>query len=279
MTRTKRKRIGRGLTVANVVFDEFAFMKYNSLTFPACVPAWKKASENAAKHNTPYGITVITTPANLDNDAGKYCYEMIEKAARWNIKMFDMTDDDLNEFIESNSENNYIFVQYTYKELGRDEKWLREMVRQCNGDLAKVKREILLEWPRSMDSSVFNEEQLDKIYAFIKQPVSHLFIMNKRFVVDLYETPDMNKNYILSCDVAGGLSHDNSVINIIDPEDFRIVGDFRNNKIDVTDLTALIKELMTLYFRNALLVIERNSYRTGHFTIMHERPTNRTKNV
>ena len=47
MTQTKRKRTGRGLTVANVVFDEFAFMKYNSLTFLACVPAWKKASENA----------------------------------------------------------------------------------------------------------------------------------------------------------------------------------------------------------------------------------------
>ena len=37
------------------------------------------------------------------------------------------------------------------------------MIRECNGDLLKVKREILLQWPRSMESSVFNEEQLEKI--------------------------------------------------------------------------------------------------------------------
>lgn len=250
---------GRGLTIANVYWDEFSFTKYNDITYQASVHAYRRASENAKKAGTPYGFIITTTPANLDTPAGAYCYMMIQKAAKWNLQLFDFTKEDLDAYIEANSENNYIFVQYTYKELGRDDNWLRQAIRDCNGDMGKIKREILLEWPKSMDSSVFNEEQLDKIYNFIKRPISSILVFNK-YPIDFYEPPDLNKNYILSCDVAGGLSHDNSVINIIDPEDFRVIGDFVGNKIDTTDFQKLIKELMTLYFRNSILVVERNSY-------------------
>jgi hypothetical protein len=80
------------------------------------------------------------------------------------------------------------------------------------------------------------------------------------YPVYFYETPDVNLNYVLSCDVGGGLSHDSSVINIIHPGDFRIVGDFRNNKIDTDNFKKLIYGIMTLYLPNSILIIERNSY-------------------
>ena len=251
---------GRGLTVSNIYWDEFSFTKFCDITYQACIPAWKRASENAKKHGTPYGFIITTTPANLDTRPGFYCYDMIQKAAAWTVDMFDMTDEELDKYIEANSYNNFLFVQYSYSDLGRSEQWLKEMIRDCNGDIAKVKREILLEWPRSMDSSVFNEEQLDKVFEFVKEPKYHLFVMDKRYQLDLYEILDFNKNYILSCDIGGGLSNDNSVINVIDPEDFRIVADFRNNKIDTAEMTTLLETLMTIYFRNGILVIERNSY-------------------
>lgn len=259
MTQIWLRRMDVGLTVSNLVFDEFAFMKFNNLTYLSCLPAWKKASENARVHGTPYGITIITTPNNLDTPAGAYCYQMIQMAAKWVFECFDFDDNQLDQFLEVNSQNNYFFVQYTYKELGRTDEWLRVMIRECNNDLAKVKREILLEWPFSSDASVLTEEQLDKIHQFIKPPLTRIMVDN--YVINMYETPDVNMNYILSCDVSGGLSRDNSVINIIHPGDFRIVGDFVNNKIDTDSFRKLISSLMTVYFRNALLVIERNSYR------------------
>ena len=250
---------GRGLTVSNIYWDEFSFTKYCDITYQACIPAWKKAAENAKKSGTPYGFIITTTPANLDTEPGMFCYNIIGKSAKWKLELFDFTNEQLDEYLRSNSENNFMFVQYTYKELGRDEAWLKEMIRDCQGDLAKVKREILLEWPKSMESSVFNEDQLEKIYQFVKQPVSRIFVDGK-YPIEFYEMPDLNKNYIISCDVAGGLSRDNSAINIIDPEDFRVVGDFVNNRIDTDSFKKLIIQLMTLYMRNALLVIEKNSY-------------------
>lgn len=247
-----------GLTTSNIIFDEFAFLKYNDRVYKACQPAFKRASENAKKHGSPYGMVIITTPANLDTESGQFCFEMLQNAAKWSVDLFDLTSEELDNYIELNSKNNFVWVQYSYKELGRDDEWLKQQIREMNGDTATIKREILLEWPRSMDSSVLSEDQLDKIHSFIKQPATRLFINS--YPICFYETIDVNLNYIVSCDVSGGLSRDNSVINIIHPEDFRIVGDFVNNKIDTDSFRKLIYELLTFYFRNALLVIERNSY-------------------
>ena len=80
-----------------------------------------------------------------------------------------MTDEELDDYIQKNSMNNFLYVEYSYKELGRNDAWLDEMVRDCHGNLAKIKREILLEWPKSMENSVFNEEQLERISQFVKK--------------------------------------------------------------------------------------------------------------
>jgi len=124
--------------------------------------------------------------------------------------------------------------------------------------MAKVKRELLLDWPKSTDSSVFTEEQLDIISSFVKQPATSINVNG--YFIQFYETPDLNVNYIVSCDIAGGLSRDNTAISIIAPDDFRIVGDFRNNKIDTENAKKMIERLLKDFFRNAILIIERNSY-------------------
>ena len=169
-----------------------------------------------------------------------------------------MSDEELDDYIKKNSENNFLYVEYSYKELGRDDAWLEEMIRDCHGNRAKIKREILLEWPKSMESSVFNEEQLERIAQHTRD--AECIIRVNNYPVSFYEKPDMNINYILSCDVSGGLGHDSSAMNIIHPEDFRIVGDFVNNKIDTESYKQLIREIMTLWLPNSLLVVERNSY-------------------
>lgn len=248
---------GRGLTVSCITLDEFAFMKYNDITYKAAIPAFSKASENAKKNSTPYGIVISTTPNNIDEGTpGAFCYDMIEQAAKWNVSLFDLTKEELDDFITSNSTNDYIFVQYSYKELGRDDTWLEKQKRQLANDMLTLKREVLLIWPHSNDASVFSEEQLSKVFNMIRKPKSSIIIFNKYPIV-FYEQPDTSVNYILSCDVSGGLSNDNSVITIIHPEDFRIVGDFKNSKVDTDTFRRIIEELMTFYFRKATLVIEK----------------------
>jgi hypothetical protein len=251
-------KLGRGMTVSSIHFDEFAFLNRNQIVFEAALPAWSTASENAKKNGVPYSITITTTPNNVDTPHGAFCHKMIDKAAPFNIQCFDMDDNELTEYIKKNSSNDFVFVQFTYLELGRSEKWLEQQIRFFQGDLAKVKRELLLEWPRSTDASIFTENQLDLVFMHVRPPSSQLNVNG--YFIDFYESPDFVTNYIISVDVAGGLSQDSTAFSIIAPDDFRIVGDFRNNKIDTDSTKKLIETLMKDYFRNSILIVERNSY-------------------
>jgi hypothetical protein len=251
-------KLGRGMTTSNIYFDEFAFLTRNRIIFEAALPAWSTASENAKKAGTPYSIVITTTPNNVDTPHGAYAKMIVDKAAKFEYICFDMDDKEIDEFVQKNSSNNFVFVQYSYKELGRNDDWLKEQIRNFQGDLGKVKRELLLDWPKSTDFSIFNEEQLEKLYVHIKQPLTSLNING--YFIQFYEQPDLNTNYIVSCDIAGGLSQDNTAILLIAPDDFRVVGDFRNNKIDTDNSRKLIERIMKDFFRNAILIIERNSY-------------------
>jgi hypothetical protein len=251
-------KLGRGMTTSNIYFDEFAFLSRNKIIYEAALPAWSTASENAKKAGVPYSIVITTTPNNVDTKQGAYAKKMIDISAQWKLTCFDMNEVELKDYIKKNSSNDFIYVQYNYMELGRSEEWLQQQIRSFQGDLAKVKRELLLEWPRSTDFSVFSEEQLDKIFANLKAPVANLNVNG--YFINFYEKPDFNTNYIISCDVAGGLSQDNTAITMIAPDDFRVVADFRNNKMDTDNTKHFIEKLMVEYFTNAILIIERNSY-------------------
>jgi len=251
-------KLGRGMTTSNIYFDEFAFLARNKIIYEAALPAWSAAKASAKANGVPYGITITTTPNNKDTRQGGYAYAFKEQAAEWKLECFDMSIEELDDYIEKNSENDFLYVQFTYTELGKSEKWLNTQVRLMQGNMVKIKRDLLLVWPRSTDTSVFKEDQLEKIASFVRPAITTIFVNG--YAIDFYEKPDLRTNYIISCDVGGGLSNDSSAISIIAPDDFRIVGDFRSNKIDTDAFRLLIKELMVTWFRNAILIIERNSY-------------------
>lgn len=249
-------KLGRGLTCAILYIDEYAFLNKNQIIYDACFPAWKTAAENAAKNNVPYGIHITTTPNNIDTDSGNHCYNFIQDACPFNYKFYDMTEEEIKKVLDGYNKP-FVFIQYTWQEIGRTEKWYKDMQKGMSNYL-KFKREVDLKWTKSRDDSIFTESQLERIEKFTKQPLYTMFIENR--MINFYETPDIRKRYILSCDVSGGLEQDNSVITFISPDDFRVVGDFSNSKIDTDSFEDLIKKLIKNYFVNSLLVIERNSY-------------------
>ena len=251
-------KLGRGMTTSNIYFDEFAFLARNKIIFLAARPAWVTAADNARKNGTPYGITITTTPNNVDTKQGEYAKLFMDKTAPWIFECYDMTDKQLDDYLEKNSANAFFRVQYSIYDLGKDEAWLKRQIAESNDDFRNIQREYLLEWPRSVDTAVFSGEQIDKIFQFVKKPMTKININN--YFIDFFEQPDFSTNYIVGVDVAGGLSQDSTAITFISPDDFRVVGHFRSNSIDTDNTTKLIESVMKIYFRNAILIIERNSY-------------------
>jgi len=104
--------------------DEFAFLKHNDIVYTALSPAWSKAAEMAKEQNVPYSITITTTPNNIDVPEGRWCMEKIINQAtpmRW--EMYDMNKEEIHKYIYDNAAAKFVHVQYTWRELGRDDYW------------------------------------------------------------------------------------------------------------------------------------------------------------
>ena len=259
---------GRGATSPIVWLDEFAFLKYNRIIFNALVPANSTASELARKNKTPYGILITTTPSNLDEDQGAYCKLLIDNAWKFDEHIYDWYWENGEEYIHQyindpiHSENNFVYIEFSYKQLGKDDAWLEEQKRLMNNDMNNVKRELLLQWTLGSNTTPFSEEQLDKLTDnLITEPFGSISLLDDRYHVTVLKQlkNSFNKNYIIGVDVAGGLGRDSSAITIIDPSSQEPMAVFKNNRIAVTELADLLVELITTYIPNAVLIPERNN--------------------
>ena len=253
-------KLGRGLTAPLWYGDEWAFMKYNNVIHSSAVPALSTASDFAKENNKPFGRTITTTPSSLELEEGSYCKQQIDQSAEFTEKMYDMTFKELDSFVYHNSTNNYIYIEYSYLEIGRSKKWFKHQCRELGNDLEAINRELLLKWNFSNKNCPFREEELEAIEGYIKNPKKEMFISNV-YKINFY-TKKFNPflHYIVGVDVSGGLSLDNSTLTFIDPFTGKTVADFKNNTIDIEEFGDLIYTLVKDFFPNLVLVIERNSY-------------------
>ena len=254
-------KLGRGLNIPCVWFDEFAFLNLNKTTYMAARPALNKASEAAEAVHQPHGILITSTPNNLDMPEGLFCHQMIQKACKLTDDWYDWEPEQLKEFLDKNSGNNYAYVEYTYDQLGKDEKWLKAQIKALEGDMAKVKREILIEWTYASDISIFTEEQLDTMAPYVKKEYPNAIYIDN-YKIDIVENDFNNlmyKNWMLSIDIAGGLGKDYSAFTLIDPLSYKIIMKFKNNTIQVLEFADLIIKFVKMYVPNAIIVPERNN--------------------
>lgn len=205
---------------------------------------------------------------NLDTDDGAYCKSMIDMAWRFDEHIYDWWfkdgEDGLHDYINdpSHSQNGFVFIEFSYKQLGKDDVWLETQKRALQGDLTLVKRELLLEWTLGSNTSPFSEEQLDILSrGIIKEPFGRIYLLDNKYSIIMLKNVrnTANKNYVIGVDVGGGLGRDASAITIIDPATQEPVGVFKNNHISITDLAEMLEELVTTYLPKAVLIPERNN--------------------
>lgn len=202
---------------------------------------------------------MTSTPGDLMQEMGAYAKTFIDMSAPFDESIYDWTDEELRDYIYHNSKNNFIYIKFSYKQLGRSEKWFENQCRALAGDLFKIKREILLEWNKSNDLSPFTEEAMDKLYANVKEPIAKL-IIDKYYIINLYEDFDFHSPLLIGCDTSGGLSQDRNAFTVVNPINMHVVADFKNAKMDTVEYSNLLYDMVKKYFINACLVIERNSY-------------------
>jgi hypothetical protein len=269
-------KMGRGQTVPEVWYDEYAFLKYNSIIYAAAGPAQSRIAEVAKANGKPHSKIISTTPNNIDVPAGEECYKMIQESAKFIEKMYDWNRNEIDNYIQQNSNNDFIYIEFTWQQLGLTEEWYRKECRVLNNKLLLIRRELDLEWTKSSDNSVFSEEQLDVIGSYHNRdytimelkPKFRIFneelnqeeTVNRTYFMNVYRPLNPKKTYLVGCDVGGGLGRDNSTMVVVDPEDLMPVAIFKNNKINTSYFTSLIEYVMEEVLPLSIFIIERNNY-------------------
>lgn len=251
----------RGRTVPIIYIDEWAFVPYNGEIYSNMVPAFNTAANYARMNGKPSGIIITTTPGVLTNDEGIYANEMRLAATPFNERIFyDTNYQNIMEIINSNNHSTFVYIKFTYQQLGKSEQWFKELCIRMGLDWPSIRREILLEWAQSNSNCPFSQEDLDIIKSLIRSPITNMVFFNK-FSFNIYEqlnNYNLNKYPpLIGVDVSGGYNKDSSAITIVDSYTTKVVADFNCNYISTPELASLLIELVK-YLPNAVINVERN---------------------
>lgn len=262
--KTAAQNLLRGKSIPLLWGDEWGFAPYNEIIYLNTVPAFKRAADNSRANGAPYGILFTTTPGFLTSQEGVFAFQMKEDAVPFSETWYDKSYQEIMEIMESNTKSTFVYIKFTYQQLGCSEQWFKEICRTMNNKWEDIRREVLLEWSNSTDNSPFTLEELETMSRLTREPTSVIDVLNGKFQVNLYDTIEYNRNGlpvdppIMGVDVSGGYRRDSSAISIIDSKTTKVIADFKCNYISQIELAKIIVELTQKYMRNAVINVERN---------------------
>ena len=182
-------KVGRGLTVPVINFDEAPFIPHLKTTLQSAIPATAAARESARAAGAPYCITYTTTPGYLNTESGRTAKGIYDNCARWIEPMLDCdSPQSLKEMITKNSRGGkyQVLVEMNHRQLGKTDKWLKERIEQMQADendADDVEANYMNKWPSGSAASPLSKEALEKI---------------KKSVTDQYITDISTEGYIVN---------------------------------------------------------------------------------
>ena len=180
------------------------------------------------------------------------------QSTRWSDHMLDKSESELFDYLNKNSEISMFYIEYSYRQIGKDEAWYQSMCKQLLFDRLRIKREILLLRIRGTTDSPFDPDDLDQING-LEGSVIEERILNKIFMIRLYEKLNPQVPYIIGVDCATGTNNDNTAISIVDPYKEKAVGEAKTPLMDVVDVCTFLRLLIRDVCPRGILAIERNS--------------------
>lgn len=258
---TKADSMARGRTANKLWFDEMAFIFFNSAIYTAATPAYAKAASIAKKNGIPYGISITTTPGDLAAPHGEWAYQFMKSCINFDESMYDLKRKKLFDIIENTPDKtNFIFIQFTYLQLGETDEWFSRVAKEMNNPL-KVRREYLLEWINTNGNSPFDPDDLELIAEMSKvmKERGEIYKINKYYNLVVYDEYKGRKPVLISVDVSGGLGRDNTAVVVINPETLLPLAFFKSNMIPSDHLKKLLVTLVNKRYPHCILTIENNS--------------------
>jgi hypothetical protein len=275
--KAKAASLLRGKSLGIIWYDEYAFLPYNDTIYMNAAPAYKTAASIAKQNGAPYGILITTTPGFMTTPEGREAYATKENATKFSESWYDKTYPELMSIIGSNTKSDFVYIRYTYQELGQSEQWFQEVCKLLKNSWPDIRREILLEWATGVENSPFREEDLDTISGLVRQPISVVYLLGKYRFETYLQADTRTYPPLIGVDPAGGYKQDSSCITIIDSKSTKVLGCLNCNYISQVDLARCIEFIVRNWMPNAVINVERNG--VGHGVISMLKKMGLSKNL
>lgn len=251
---------GRGQTISVLHWDELAYYFNNHLSYPSATSASDTGAEQTKKSGVPVCNIITTTAGNLDDPAGRYAFDIKSRAFRFVEQLYDSHDrDKLIEVINANG-NGMLYLEYSYKQLGKDDNWFKARTQNKSPD--KIATDYLNTWLHGSGKSIIPAEMLQNISNSVTEPVdySQSGPLAIRWYVPKHVLSDPKYKYrrfLIGFDSSDNVGRDFTTIVIVDPTDLSVIATVRCN---TSNLVHVINCLMNLMqdLPNSILVPERN---------------------
>ena len=189
---------------------------------------------------------------------GREAYTTKESATKFSESWYDLTYNQLMQIINANTKSDFVYIKFTYQQLGCSEEWFNEICRLLKNSWPDIRREILLEWSTGVENSPFREEDLNILQGLIRQPISEVYLLGKYRFETYLQADTRTYPPIIGVDVAAGYKQDSSTITVIDSLTTKVLGCMNCNYISAFDLARCIEFIVKNWMPNAVVNIERN---------------------
>jgi hypothetical protein len=229
------------------------------------VSAMTTAVKNAKKLNMPNGILITTTKGRLDQESGVFTERLLSKGYQFHESLYDLNDREvLSQVINSNSTNQLIVCEFSYRQLGETDEWLRSLISKLNiTDFDIVKRDYLNIPTMGSASNPIPGKLIEKAKSAVMEPiyVEHINFMEIRWYLnkDLVKGPEFkNIPIILGMDSSENIGNDYTALVFLDARNGVVIGTMRVNESNINKFGKFVANLLVIN-PNILFVPERKS--------------------
>lgn len=257
-------KLGRGSTLACEVFDEFAYFKYNHITIPTAIMAMNSAAPSVRKRGIPATVIYASTAGNPDTPEGMYALRTLSGAMEFTEQIYDIPDyPTFIEILDKSSVNRIVYIEYSYKQLGKSDEWFRQVAAQSNGSPEDIARDLLNEWRSSSNNGVIPPEVRETIRKSQSDPLwvdtSHGFWM--RWYVDeatVKSEEFRKKPLVAGMDTSENVGRDFTTLVILDPTDMSLIAACRCNDSNTMQIARYMTDILLVY-KKMVWIPERNN--------------------
>lgn len=250
-------KLGRGLTVPIMQFDEFAYISRIETSLPVALAAGSAARDNARKAKQFFGNIFTTTAGDITTRDGKYAHGFMTGGAIWTETYMDLPNQAAVELVVergTTGKTALIYGAFNHRQLGRDDLWLYRTLRESasHGEIAD--RDFFNIWTVGGEGSPLTLEQKKILKDARREPVS-IEQNNDGYVLRWY-IPEheiasrmANCRVVMGCDPSELLGEDNDATGIvgIDTETHDVLFAGRYNETNVATLAGYIADILIRY--------------------------------